>query len=333
MTTNDGMPKLVKSAPCATPIAIPHSTPAAIARYGSQPCLTLSTAITAAARPLTAPTERSISPSSSTYTTPTEIRPTAVIWSIRLVRLTAVRKRSFWDWKMIQITTTPRITRSDARSPCTNRRRTSTAGRALEAGRCGWRRGAHAGVPCPVAVLLRARRPGDRRDDILAARLAHVEGPGGAAETQHEDAVCDLEHVCEVVADHDHAEATFAQPLDQLQHRRRLRDAERGRGLVEQHDLRLAQQRSRDRDLLALAAGEAANLRAHARDRDGELLEQLVRPVLHRRLVELVRDRAHARADDLLSEKQVGNDVEVVAQREVLVDGRDTERRRHRWGR
>ena len=103
-------------------------------------------------------------------------------------------------------------------------------------------------------------------------------------------------------------------------------DAERGRGLVEQHDLRLAQQRARHRDLLALASGEAAHLRAHARDRDGELLEQLVRPVLHRRLVELARDRAGARADDLLPEEQVGHHVEVVAQRQVLVDGRDPQR-------
>ena len=54
---------------------MPTRTPAAIARYGFQPCLTLSTAMTAAARPLTAPTERSISPSRSTKTMPIEIRP------------------------------------------------------------------------------------------------------------------------------------------------------------------------------------------------------------------------------------------------------------------
>jgi hypothetical protein len=41
--------------------------------------LTESTAITAAHTPLTAPTDRSISPSSRTSTTPTEIRPMAVI--------------------------------------------------------------------------------------------------------------------------------------------------------------------------------------------------------------------------------------------------------------
>ncbi len=38
------------------------------------------------------------------------------------MRLPAVRKRSFWDWKMIQITAIARITRSEARSPCRNRR-------------------------------------------------------------------------------------------------------------------------------------------------------------------------------------------------------------------
>ena len=102
---------------------MPVSTAAAMARYGFQPCFTLSTAITAAARPLTAPTDRSISPSSSTYTTPTEIRPTAVICSIRLVRLTAVRKLSSWDWKIAQMTTRPIRTRAEARSPCTNRRK------------------------------------------------------------------------------------------------------------------------------------------------------------------------------------------------------------------
>ena len=72
-------------------------------------------------RPLTAPTERSISPRSRTRTTPTEIRPTAVICSTRFVRLTAVRKRLSWDWKMIQIRAMTRMTRTSARSPRTKR--------------------------------------------------------------------------------------------------------------------------------------------------------------------------------------------------------------------
>ena len=133
VTTNEGMRKRVKSEPWSRPIAAPARMPAAIAGAGPQPCLTFSTAITAAHTPLTAPIERSISPSSSTSTTPTEIRPTAVIWRKRLVRLTAERKRSFWDWKTIQITAIARITRSEARSPWTKRRTTSAA-LALSAG-------------------------------------------------------------------------------------------------------------------------------------------------------------------------------------------------------
>ena len=67
--------------------------------------------------PLTAPTDRSISPRSSTYTTPTEMSPVAVICSTRLVRLTAERKRPFCDWKMIQMTAIATMTRTETRSP------------------------------------------------------------------------------------------------------------------------------------------------------------------------------------------------------------------------
>ncbi len=66
VTTNDGTTNLLKRKPWANPIAAPTATAAAIARYGFQPCLTFKTTITAPARPDTAPTERSISPSSNT---------------------------------------------------------------------------------------------------------------------------------------------------------------------------------------------------------------------------------------------------------------------------
>ena len=45
--------------------------------------------------------------------------------------------------------------------------------------------------------------------------------------------------------------------------------------------------------------------------------------LLHRRLVELPRDRPAPGAISSLPEEQVGDDVEVVAERQVLVDGRD----------
>ena len=66
VTTKDGIANLLNRKPCEQPIAAPTATAAAIARYGFQPCLTFSTTITAPARPDTAPTERSISPSSNT---------------------------------------------------------------------------------------------------------------------------------------------------------------------------------------------------------------------------------------------------------------------------
>jgi hypothetical protein len=50
----------------------PATTPTAIVGTGAHPCLTLSTVITPAAKPLTEPTDRSISPSSSTSTAPIE---------------------------------------------------------------------------------------------------------------------------------------------------------------------------------------------------------------------------------------------------------------------
>ena len=102
-----------------------------------------------------------------------------------------------------------------------------------------------------------------------------------------------------------------------------LRHAERRGRLVEQHDLRLAEQRAGDRDLLALAAGERPDLAAQAGDRHRQVGEQLAGLVLHLRLVELARDRARAGRDLLAAEEEVGDDVEVVAEREVLVDGGD----------
>ena len=83
------------------------------------------------------------------------------------------------------------------------------------------------------------------------------------------------------------AEPALAQAADQVEHLRGLRDAERGGGLVEDHELRLAEQRAGDRDRLALAAGEHADLGAHRAQRaHRERVEQLARALLHRDLVD-----------------------------------------------
>src|SRR5215211_3575149 len=233
-------------------------------RYGDQPCFTVSTAITAAHRPLTAPTERSISPSSSTSTTPTEISPTAVIWRTRLVRLVAERKRSSWTWKMNQIRARATMTRSSPRSPWRKRRSRSARGRGTS-------------IPSVAASSVAAElRAGDRCDNLVLRAVGGLEVARLLSEPQHVDAVRHLEHVCQVVADHHHPVPLLAQPLDELEHQRRLPHTEGGRGLVEDHHLRVTEQRAGDRYLLALPTREGAYLRADVHDRHRQVAEQLV---------------------------------------------------------
>ncbi len=126
-------------------------------------------------------------------------------------------------------------------------------------------------------------------------------------------------HVGHVVADEQDAETALAQPLDEVEHLGGLLDAEcRGR-LVEDDDLRLADERAGDGDDLPLAAGERGDRDADAGDADGQGVQQLLGALLHGDLVE---DRALAQ---LVAEEEVGDDVEVVAQRQVLVDDGDAE--------
>ena len=84
-------------------------------------------------------------------------------------------------------------------------------------------------------------------------------------------------HVREVVADH-HARRGRARACARSARAPARSGARRGRGrLVEDDQLRLAQQRARDRDRLALAARQVADVGAHARDRHAEVVEQLAR--------------------------------------------------------
>ena len=123
VTTNEGIPNTVAKKPLKRPISAPTASPAAIASTGSRPSLTVSTAMHPAAKPLTAPTDRSISPRSNTRTTPIEIVATAAIWRVRLVRLIALRKRSLAIWKIVQMTAIEISTRTEPSSPRPSRRR------------------------------------------------------------------------------------------------------------------------------------------------------------------------------------------------------------------
>src|SRR5690242_1874521 len=134
---------------------------------------------------------------------PTEISPIAVIWSIRLVRFWAERKRSFSNWKIAQITARPITTRKEARSPWTRRRRLARASSPRKPVRVSASRAPSASIltllvsPLPLVFPLAAlgillAEAGDRRDDVLLGRLVGLELPGGAAEPEHEDPVGDL---------------------------------------------------------------------------------------------------------------------------------------------
>ena len=75
----------------------------------------------AAHRPLTAPTDRSISPSSRMSTTPTDTVPIGAICSARFVRFAEVRKFELATAKYVQISARTMRTRSEPSSPSARR--------------------------------------------------------------------------------------------------------------------------------------------------------------------------------------------------------------------
>ena len=116
------------------------------------------------------------------------------------------------------------------------------------------------------------------------------------------------------------AEPALAQPLDEVEHLGGLRDAERRGRLVEDDDARLADERAGDRDGLALAAGERGDRNPHRRDAGAAARAAATTSAAPSR-----PRRATPLRVQLATEPEVADDVEVVAQREVLVDGRDAE--------
>ncbi len=254
--------------------------------------------------------------------------------------LPAVRKLSFLVWKKTVISSSPtmigRLPTSPARTPSHQRERwartpfssctTSEAATAVVASDV---MRLPRSLPRPV-VVRRLGDPGDFRrhagsdcvDDLLLGRLFSLEDGDAAAQAQDGDPRRDLEDVVQVVRDDHHREALLGEPLHELEHLAGLGHAERGRRLVEDHEARVPHHRARDRDRLALAAGEARDLLPRRADRrDGEAFHRLGRLRLHLGLPE---PPDHVVV--LAAEVHVLDDVEVVAQREILVDDLDPER-------
>src|SRR3984885_5037179 len=141
------------------------------------------------------------------------------------------------------------------------------------------------------------------------------------AQVQHRDPVGDLEDVVQVVGDDHHREPVVPQALDQVEYLPGLHHPEGSGGLVEQHQLGVPHHGLGHRDRLALAAGERCHWLADGAHRGHpQALQGLGRFQLHRVLVE------QAVAQRFPAEEHVLDDVQVVGQRQVLVDGLNPKR-------
>jgi len=210
--------------------------------------------------------------------------------------------------------TSPSTTGSGPSSPCRTRRNANRA-----SGQLPRRGGLVVGDGADV-------RTGDGRDHLRSARRLDVEGGDAPPQPEHDDAVDDLEDVGEVVADDDHADTLFLQAQDEVEDLARLGHAERCSRLVEEHHPCVAQDRARHRHRLALTPGELRHQEPDRGDLHRQAAEDVDGLLLHRHLVD---DAPGPQAADprLMAEEQIGDDVEVVAEREVLVDRGDPERR------
>src|SRR5215470_4210723 len=141
------------------------------------------------------------------------------------------------------------------------------------------------------------------------------------SQVQHRDPVRDLEDVVQVVGDDHHRQPAIAEPFDQVQHLPGLHHPEGGGGLVKQHQLGVPHHRLGHRNRLPLTFRERGHRlpdRAHRGHPQGG--QGLARLYLHRVLVE------QAAAQSFPAEEHVLDDVQVVGQRQILVDGLDPER-------
>ena len=120
VTTKEGTPSFVMITPCSRPMPMPAAS-ATTSAAGQPNTLWLSGKVSRAtstpATPLTKPTDRSISPSSSTNTIPMPMVAKAAAWTMRLTKLPAVRKFEFWVWKTIAMMISPTTIGSEPSSP------------------------------------------------------------------------------------------------------------------------------------------------------------------------------------------------------------------------
>jgi hypothetical protein len=155
---------------------------------------------------------------------------------------------------------------------------------------------------------LRLRRPGRRRltDDL--------------APPEHRDAVGDLEHLVELVADEHDGLARLTELAEVREQLLRLRRRQDGRGLVHDQDVHAPVQDLQDLDALLLAHREVLHDRPGVHDE----------PVLLRQLADAFVRGVHVEdALVLVAEDDGLGDREGIDEHEVLVDHADAEGDRH----
>ena len=135
-----------------------------------------------------------------------------------------------------------------------------------------------------------------------------------------DDPVADVEDVGEAMAHEEDRDAALLEPGDEVEKEPDLLGRQRRGGLVHEQQSRLELERPRDGDHLALAAGERAGLPVRV-DAQPEVRDEALGLGRHRAPVEQA-DRPVA-ALQLTAQEDVGGDVEVGAQGEVLVDHLD----------
>src|SRR6516162_4683128 len=360
VTTKDGILSRAVSVPWREPNRPQTTSAASMAAHHGQPgpgC----TSLKAITPPIsaTAPTERSISAMSRT--TVSAIASTMyTVLSPKIYTRLLGRRKACWGvmiWKTTATTTMARSTGRTPLSPLRTRshqarrywpsdwavssRTSAAASRAAVRSAAGVVSGSTAAVS-PGTVVTGTSPSGPMGSAPVAGGSGRLGGPPvGAArrhvlhhalpvevrrrpldhhppQVQHRDPVRDLEDVVQVVGDHHHRQPAVPEPFDQVQHLPGLYHPEGGGGLVKQHQLGVPHYRLGHRHRLPLTSRERAHRlpdRAHRGHPQGA--QGLARLQFHRVLVE------EAAAQSFPAEEHVLDDVQVVGQRQILVDGLD----------
>ena len=166
-------------------------------------------------------------------------------------------------------------------------------------------------------------RPDDIADDF--AHLGFLRGEIGldAALTQYHDAVSHLEHVIEAMADENDRDPLLPHLADELQHALDLAHRQCRRRLVHDDELGIEGERPGNGDGLLLAAREHADRAVNRRNARPETFDHPQGVGIHFRLVDKAWKNSEGPLHRFAAEENVGGDVLLLGQRQILVDHLD----------